>query len=225
MVTLFFVSYLVDMSTIETIIRQQYDQMAQRYDQRWSNYISNTLNFLQPWAEIAPTDKVLDVACGTGEFERLILSENSAQHIVGVDLSERMLTIAQQKLQAYPNVTFVQASAATLPFSDRSFDVIVSANAFHYFENPWTALSEMKRVLKPNGKIVILDWCKDYFFCRLCDLLLKVNDPAYQQCYTQAEFHYFLTTSGFEITRTTKIRLGLVWGLMGTTVSPNKPLG
>lgn len=208
------------MSMIEPVIRQQYDQMSVIYDQRWSHYISNTLNFLKAWAELAPTDKVLDVACGTGEFEQLILTEHSEQNMVGVDISEKMLTIAQQKLQAYPNVTLSLASAEHLPFADQSFDVIVSASAFHYFENPAIALAEMKRVLKPNGKIMILDWCKDYLLCRICDLILKVTDPAHQQCYTQAELHGFLTASGFDITRAAKVRFGLVWGLMVATASP-----
>ncbi|BAY58343.1 hypothetical protein NIES2135_52160 [Leptolyngbya boryana NIES-2135] len=205
---------------IEPVIRQQYDQMSAIYDQRWSQYISNTLNFLKAWAELAPTEKVLDVACGTGEFEQLILTEHSEQNMVGVDISEKMLAIAQQKLQAYPNVTLSLASAEHLPFADQSFDVIVSASAFHYFENPAIALAEMKRVLKPNGKIMILDWCKDYLLCRICDLILKVTDPAHQQCYTQAELHGFLKALGFDITRATKVRFGLVWGMMVATASP-----
>jgi ubiquinone/menaquinone biosynthesis C-methylase UbiE len=208
------------MSSIEATIRQQYDQMSVIYDQRWSRYISRTLQFLKTWAELSPTDKVLDVACGTGEFEQLILTEHSEQNMVGVDISERMLAIAQQKLQPYPNVTLSLASAVDLSFADQSFDVIVSASAFHYFENPAIALAEMKRVLKPNGKIIILDWCKDYLLCRICDLILKFTDPAYQQCYTQTEFHNFLTTSGFDITRATKVRFGLVWGMMVATASP-----
>jgi ubiquinone/menaquinone biosynthesis C-methylase UbiE len=207
------------MSSIEATIRQQYDQMSVIYDQRWSRYISRTLQFLKNWAELSPTDKVLDVACGTGEFEQLIFTEHSEQNMVGVDISEKMLAIAQQKLQAYPNVKLSLASAVDLPFADQSFDVIVSASAFHYFENPAIALAEMKRVLKPNGKIIILDWCKDYLLCRICDLILKVTDPAYQQCYTQPEFHNFLTTSGFDITRATKVRFGLVWGMMVATAS------
>jgi ubiquinone/menaquinone biosynthesis C-methylase UbiE len=58
----------------ETTVRKQYNQMATFYDQRWSSYITNTLSFLKTWAHISPTANVLDVACGTGEFERLLLT-------------------------------------------------------------------------------------------------------------------------------------------------------
>jgi ubiquinone/menaquinone biosynthesis C-methylase UbiE len=199
---------------IEAKVRQEYDRLAAVYDQRWNSYITSTLSCLKTWADIGPEAVVLDVACGTGEFERLILAEHPRQHMVGVDISEKMLDIACRKLVAYPHVSFQVATASALPFADHYFDVIVSASAFHYFDVPESALAEMKRVLKPEGKVIILDWCKDYLFCRLLDWVLQVVDPAHQQCYTQAEFHHLLTSAGFEICQATQVRLGLVWGLM-----------
>lgn len=204
---------------IETTVRKQYDNLASVYDQRWKSYIANTLSFLQTWAQISPLDTVLDVACGTGEFERLLLTDNSTQSIVGVDISDKMLAIAKQKCSVYPQVSFHTASVSALPFDSNSFDVIVSANSFHYFDDPLAALIEMKRVLKPDGKVVIIDWCKDYFFCKILDITLKIFDPAYQQCYTQNEFHGLLTSANFAISRATKVRFGVFWGLMVATAS------
>lgn len=200
----------------ETKVRNQYDRMATAYDQRWSNYLTNTLSFLKTWAQISPQAAVLDIGCGTGEFERLVVTEHPMQKMVGVDISEKMLAIARQKLHAYPNLCFCTAPAAALPFTNNSFDIIVSASSFHYFDDP-AALAEMKRVLKPGSKVVILDWCKDYLLCRLCDILLKIIDPAYKQCYTQTEFHHLLDCAGFSISCATKVCFGLVWGLMVAT--------
>lgn len=205
----------------EAQVREQYDQLATRYDQHWSRYVSNTLSFLKIWAQIAPTDRVLDVACGTGEFERLILKENPSQNMVAVDISDEMLTIAQQKLQPYPNVHFQNASVSALPFPDMSFDTVISANAFHYFDDPNVALQEMKRVLKPHGDLIILDWCKDFLVCRICDWVLQRIDPAHQQCYTQAEFHQLLSRTGFCIQQSSKVRFGFIWGLMVATAIPH----
>ena len=78
----------------ETTVRKQYNQLAAVYDLRWRNYIINTLSFLKTWVEISPTDTVLDIACGTGEFERLLLTEYSCQQIVGIDISEEMLAMS-----------------------------------------------------------------------------------------------------------------------------------
>jgi len=132
-----------------------------------------------------------------------------------------MLEIAQQKCQAYSNAIFLATSALVLPFSDHSFDVIVSASVFHYFDEPEAALKEMRRILRPGGILVILDWCKDYLFCRLCDVVLKLVDPAYQQCYTQTELHHLLNSTQFAIQAASKTRCGLVWwGLMIVTATP-----
>jgi ubiquinone/menaquinone biosynthesis C-methylase UbiE len=206
---------------IEDVIRQQYDQMAQRYDRRWSTYLSKTLSFLAAWTAISPQAVVLDVGCGTGEFERLVLNGHPNQQIVGVDISKKMLEIAQRKCQAYPNVVFLKGGVLALPFSDHSFDVIVSASTFHYFDEPAAALKETRRVLRPDGILVILDWCKDYLFCRVSDMILKLVDPAYQRCYTQAEFHHLLSSAQFTIRAASKRRCGLKWwGLMIATAAP-----
>lgn len=204
----------------ETKVREQYNQIAVVYDQRWSHYVSNTLQFLKSRAELSQTDKVLDVACGTGEFERLILADNPGQQMVGVDISEKMIEMARQKLQNYPNVEFQLASASALPFPDASFDTVVSANSFHYFDDPDVALKEIKRVLKPDGNLIILDWCKDFLVCRICDWVLQHVDPAHQQCYTQAEFHALLSNAEFRIEQSTRVQFGLVWGLMVATATP-----
>ncbi|WP_431356792.1 hypothetical protein [Komarekiella delphini-convector] len=70
-----------------------------------------------------------------------------------------------------------------------------------------------------NGQVIILDWCKDYLLCRLCDFILKLVDPAYKQCYTQLEFHNFLKSAQFDIERATKFHFGAVWGMMVATAT------
>jgi ubiquinone/menaquinone biosynthesis C-methylase UbiE len=205
----------------EARVRQQYNQLAAVYDQRWKRYVTDTLKFLKVWVHLSSTERVLDIACGTGEFERIVLAEQSTQQIVGVDISEQMLAIAKQKLCSFPTVSFQIANASALSFADHSFDIVVSANAFHYFDDPMLSLKEMRRVLKPNGRVIILDWCRDFFVCRICDVLLKLVDPAHRQCYTQGELHHLLTTSGFEIKRAERVRFSWMWGLMIATGTPS----
>lgn len=201
-------------SEVELTVRDQYDQLADRYDQRWKNYITDTLTFFKTWANLSSDAVILDIACGTGELERLLAADNPHQRIVGVDLSEQMLTQARHKLQAFPQIKFQQATVRSLPFPDHGFDVVISANSFHYFDDPLASLQEMQRVLKPDGRLVLLDWCRDGWFCQLCDLILKWIDPAHKQCYTQKELHNLLTLAQFQIGRSTRVRLTLIWELM-----------
>jgi ubiquinone/menaquinone biosynthesis C-methylase UbiE len=202
---------------VETVVQQQYDHLAKIYDQRWQSYVTNTLNFLKQWAQIHPQASVLDVACGTGEFERLLLQDQPNQQIVGIDISAEMLAIAKNKLRSYSSVSFHQGSVTAIPSAGELFDVVICASSFHYFDAPLEAIAEMKRVLKPGGKLIILDWCKDFLLCRFCDAALKVFDPAHKQCYTQQEFHHFLASSQLTIEAATKLRFGWVWGLMVAT--------
>jgi len=203
-------------------VRQQHDRLARVYDRRWSRYISRTLVLLKTWASIPPQAAVLDIGCGTGEFERLVLSEKPEQRMVGVDLSAKMLEIAREKCQAYPNVTFCAASSSALPFPDHSFDMVVSASALHYFDRPEVSLREMRRVLRPGGSVVIMDWCKDYIFCRLFDIVLRLIEPAFQRCYTQREFHRLLASAQFDIQSARSVRIDVVWGLMIATAGDRR---
>lgn len=205
----------------DTKVSQQYDRLAAIYDQRWHTYLTNTLQFLKQWIAISKTDYILDVGCGTGYFEQLLLTENAQQSVVGVDISTEMLKIAKQKFSFHPNYQFHQTSVNNLPFDNGYFDLVVSASAFHYFEQPQIALLEMKRVVKPQGKIIILDWCRDYLSCRIFDYILKRFDSAYHQCYTQAELHQLLTLTSLKIERTETFKFGLIWGLMIVESIPN----
>jgi len=204
------------------IVQQQYSQMAQRYDRRWRHYTHPTLRFLLDWADLQPHEQVLDVGCGTGELEWLHLQDQPQQVMCGIDLAEAMVTVARHKCRAFPQVSFQSGTAEALPYGDRSFDVIVSASAFHYFPDPLAALAAMKRVLKPEGRLVILDWCRDFFWCRLCDLWLQWRDPAHQQCYTQQDLHQYLRQAGFQVMTAQRQRFGPFWGLMIVTAQPTK---
>lgn len=198
-------------------VREQYDRLASSYDERWRSYVSDTLAFLKDYLRLSGDERVLDVACGTGELERILLAEYPGLDIIGVDLSENMLEVARRKPTANQNATFEQGSAEELPFSDESFDLVVSANSFHYFDDPLVSLREMRRILEPGSQAVILDWCKDFAACRLCDLALKTLDPAYKQCYRQRELREMFHHAGFEVTDENTRRIRLIWGLMLTT--------
>lgn len=201
-------------SKSENAVRQEYDRLAPIYDRRWQNYINKSLSFLLDFADFPPNASILDVACGTGELAQLLLEQHSQQQITGVDISESMLQIARNKLDTHPNVSLHLASVKSLPFDNDSFDLVICANAFHYFENPELALTEMKRVLKPKGEVIILDWCRDYWILKLLHPWFKFIDPAYQGCYTRAELEGLSKTSGFNVEKDSKVFFGSIWKLM-----------
>ncbi|WP_019501274.1 class I SAM-dependent methyltransferase [Pseudanabaena sp. PCC 6802] len=212
----------LDMST-EAKIKFQYDRIAKIYDRRWHSYIRNTLTFLMEHIHLGGHETILDVACGTGELERLLLATYPQVKLVGVDISEQMLEIARSKFTARNNIEFLKASAIALPFPNASFDIVVTSSAFHYFEHPIPALQEIRRVLRSNGTAIVLDWCRDFWSCQALDFALKLIDPAYRTCYTQTELHGFLNAASFDVTAARKKRLYPLWGMMVATGNPIAP--
>jgi ubiquinone/menaquinone biosynthesis C-methylase UbiE len=134
-----------------------------------------------------------------------------------------MLDVAREKCSGYPNVALLKAEASALPFSDHSFDLVISANSLHYFDKPGASLAEMRRVLLPGGSLVILDWCKDYLICRCFDFFLRRIERGYQSCYTQRELEVLLDAAGFVVQSGRKIKLGSIfWGHMIAVAVPKE---
>ena len=81
-------------SLSESIVRQEYSRLAPIYDRRWQNYINKSLSFLLNFADLSSDASILDIACGTGEFARIILEENPQQQIMAILENDRNLIAA-----------------------------------------------------------------------------------------------------------------------------------
>lgn len=129
-----------------------FDKIARDYD-RINHLMTLGLDCL--WRRRAVRGlhgKVLDVACGTGDMVVELLKYGCT--VTGVDLSEEMMAIARQKA---PAATFMLADAEHLPFPDEAFDAVTCAFGVRNFVHLEQGLSEMLRVLKPGGTMVILE--------------------------------------------------------------------
>jgi SAM-dependent methyltransferase len=107
---------------------------------------------------IAPGDRVLDVACGPGNFTRDFALAAADGLAVGIDASETMLDVAVRDTEG-ANVTYLRGDACELPFRDGSFDAICCFAALYLIEEPMGALEEMVRVLAPGGRVALLTSC------------------------------------------------------------------
>jgi len=106
---------------------------------------------------ISPDQKVLDVGCGNGVF--LPILSPKCRRLVGVDISSDMLndasdTIAKLKCN---NISLVHSSVEDMPFETCEFDLIVIVDVLHHLPEPKVALSEIKRVLKPGGRVLVFE--------------------------------------------------------------------
>ena len=200
-------------------VRREYDRLAPIYDRRWRSYVDVTLEAVIRSVSLQGHERLLDVACGTGELARLLFARWPSLQIVGTDISLGMLRQASVKNED-SKAFWVQAEAARLPFADRSFDHAICANSFHYFRRPLTALQEIYRVLRPEQRLVLIDWCDDYLSCKLCGMWLRRMDPAFCQTYTLRACQSMLERAGFEVLQAGHFRVGWIWGMMGFVCRP-----
>lgn len=151
------------MSERTEFIRSMFDQIATRYD-----LINDLLSFgihrtwLKKAVALAGLDSnsfVVDFATGTGKFAFEFAKRNPSITIVGLDFSEKMLEIAQNRsIQHGYQIKFIQADALRTPFPDNTFDVATISYGIRNVRSIEECLQEMARVLKPNGKIIIVEF-------------------------------------------------------------------
>ncbi|MGH9110780.1 MAG: class I SAM-dependent methyltransferase [Acidimicrobiales bacterium] len=104
-------------------------------------------------AAITAGQNILDVACGTGIVARTAADLVGPANVVGVDLNEAMLTVAQR---VRSDIDWRQGDAVALPLADGSFDAVLCQMALMFFPDRITALREMARVARPGGTVAVL---------------------------------------------------------------------
>lgn len=193
-------------------MREAYARLANVYDAKWAFYVEASVRETLSRLALFPGDRVLEVGCGTGALLRKISETGADLELHGADPVPEMLAIARKRLPE--SVRLQEAWAEALPYPDGGLDVVVSCNMFHYIREPEKALAEMRRVLRPGGRLVVTDWCDDYLACKLCDWYLKLADPAHFRMYGSAELKGLLGRAGFLEISLDRYKISPLWGLM-----------
>ncbi len=145
-------------STNAKAIRESFTRQAENFETKTMSftkqeYLEHTVSCVNP----KKADTVLEVAAGTCVCGRSLAP--FVQTVTCLDMTPAMLNVGKSEAekQGLRNMDFVPGDAERLPFSDDGFDIVISRLAFHHFSNPERCFSEMTRVLKPGGKLVVID--------------------------------------------------------------------
>lgn len=160
---------------------------------------ADILRLIREAARVGPGSRVLDVACGPG-LVALHLAE-AAGHVTGLDITPAMLEKARelQRQLGLENLSWDLGRADALPYPDASFDAVVTRFSFHHLMEPAKALSEMVRVCRPGGRVVVCDvhtttpeQAAEY------DRLERLRDPSHVHALRLEELRALIADEGLD---------------------------
>jgi ubiquinone/menaquinone biosynthesis C-methylase UbiE len=185
----------------KALVRHEFTQQAHTYAANPSISDHARLVRLVQAIHPKPDALVLDVATGPG-YVALTFAEAGCD-VIGIDLTEAPLAIAEQLRQArgLTNVRFQLGDAEHLPFAEQEFDIVVSRFALHHCEDPQHVLTEMARVCRVQGMIVIEDLVVSEHPARAAyqNRFEQLRDPSHTRALPISEFLALFTTSGLEV--------------------------
>ena len=184
------------------------EEIQRAFTQQASGFGSNKMNFTKQdyldymVARMAPakTDCVLELAAGTCICGRAVAPY--AGHITCLDMTPAMLLVGKKaaEKECLDNMSFVLGDVAELPFLDESFDIVFSRLAFHHFPDIEQPFSEMKRVLKPGGKLVIVDMeATEEELRQTEDEIERLRDPSHVRNRSKKEFLSLYEKNGMKV--------------------------
>jgi ubiquinone/menaquinone biosynthesis C-methylase UbiE len=141
---------------------------------------------------------VLEIGCGNGIGARLIKKYFSPLKIYAIDLDQRMIDLAK-RYNADDSIIFELGDATKLRFKDEEFDAVFDFGVIHHIPNWEDCISELKRVLKIEGELIIEDFSIETFETATGRILKKLTKHPYERMYRRMHLVECLKSSGFEI--------------------------
>jgi len=176
---------------------------AEAYSQSPSHRSGKDLEALVLALQPRSWERALDVATGPGHVARALAHRLRA--VVGVDLTPAMepVFVRNAKEEGLHNLVFRVAPAEALPFPDQSFDLVSCRRAAHHFEDLTRALGEMRRVLRPGGRLGLVDMVApgDPEGARWLNDLERARDPSHREALAPSEWQRWIEEQGFWIER------------------------
>ncbi|MEL7631429.1 class I SAM-dependent methyltransferase [Pectobacterium aroidearum] len=192
-------------------VEHQFGSQAQSYLTSAVHAQGKDLTRLAALLAPFPQAQVIDVGCGAGHAS--FVAARAVAEVIAYDLSSQMLEVVSQAAmqKGLNNIRVQQGVAESLPFEDSSADIIISRYSAHHWHDVGQALREMRRVLKPGGRVIMMDVVSPGH--PLLDSYLqtveKLRDTSHVRNYAPGEWLSLFTEAGFIVRNVTSDRLML----------------
>lgn len=170
--------------------------------------------------KLKPDDRLLDLGCGTGSLLVVAKSKYPNVDMAGVDIDSKVLEIAQKKIQkSNLNIKLIKSSADKLPFTDNSFDVVVSTLVFHHLPTDVkkAALKEIYRILKKDGRFLLADFGKLNGFLKIIyylEVLFRIPEAKTAKDNVEGKIPEYLKQANFKFKEVLPRNLGIQYLLL-----------
>jgi ubiquinone/menaquinone biosynthesis C-methylase UbiE len=176
------------------VLRSEFERTASTFAERTAGRFDDL--DVVPFSRIVRGDLVLEVGAGTGNF--LALFEEQAGPLVALDLTEGMLREARRR---YPHMIAVMADGAQLPLASGSVDLVSCAQMLHHVWEPLPLLKEMRRVVKPHGRVLVVDQVatERYEEAVMMNRLEIIRDPSHASSRPPSAMRTLVQATGLQI--------------------------
>lgn len=193
-------------------LHREYAALAADYDRRWRRYLEVTTQRTLGALAAQDGEHILDAGCGTGFALARLLERRATVALAGLDAHPAMLERARARLPAA--VELVRGDLARMPFAAGRFDAVITMNALHYFDDPAAAIDEIKRVLRPGGRLVVTDWCRDFFTTFVCEHWLRLRKRPLGRVLGAGELAAYAREAGLHVDAMNRFKVPPAWGLV-----------
>lgn len=182
------------MSDERRVVQEEFERAAATFAERTAGRFDQM--GVVDFSRVQPGAIVAEVGAGTGNF--LALFDGVAGRQIAVDLTPAML---EQAVARYPAMELVVADGAALPLRSRSIDLVTSAQALHHIFEPIPVLREMRRVVAPGGRVLIVDQVATERVeeAQMMNKLDHLRDPSHAACRPPSAFRIMVRAAGLEI--------------------------
>ena len=171
--------------------KQAFDMQAKSYDHNQKGDHARKLYpfMIEEIIQVYGT-KVLDMGCGTGALMSMVLDEDHGREITGIDLSEKMLEQAKQRMK--DKAVLIQGDCENLPLESNYFDLVYCNDSFHHYPNPEKVCKEVFRVLKYGGTFLIGDCYLPFPFRVIMNCFMRYSSEGDVKIYSKKEMELLM---------------------------------
>lgn len=163
-----------------------FDKQAETYDERfYGSHARKLYPILLKELHSLEVYDILDLGCGTGEMMKILLDHKADIHLYGLDISSKMIHVANEKLKEKAVLTL--GDAEHMPYEDAVFDVVYCNDSFHHYPHPQQVVHEIYRILRPGGIVILGDSWLPIGFRHLMNRLLPFSKEGDVHIYSKRE--------------------------------------